>query len=129
MCMVLSFVSLYKVLKHDSASGRYSFHDISSRHSGPLQYLCYFSNRVETNHFSLFSIKLHCDVRRVSLCMFDARAVHHLIFHCDRLTEQNGIMDGGEQTGLCHFVSEETSSLQVVHHTSWKETERERIMK
>ena len=82
-----------------------------------IQTLCLYHIKIPVNR------KRKCEY--LSLCVFDAQAVHHLIFHSGRLTVQDGIMDGGEQAGLCHIVFEEISSLKVVHHTSWKGTEIE----
>lgn len=44
--------------------------------------------------------------------------IHYLIWFTGRLTVQNSIMDGGEQTGFCDFFIKETSGLQVFHHDS-----------
>lgn len=54
------------------------------------------------------------------MCMLECS---YLIFHAlalcyGRLTVQNGVVDGGEETRLCYFVIKETCGLQVIHHTA-----------
>lgn len=43
--------------------------------------------------------------------------------HPGGLAVQDGVVNGGEEAGLCHFVVKEPSRLQVVHHDRWKERE------
>ena len=37
------------------------------------------------------------------------------------LAVEHGVVDGGEQAGLGHFVIEESSGLQVPHYPGWRQ--------